>query len=332
MRRRDFTAALLLASATGVRAQQPGRQHRIAIVEAASAASIDDPATRYWHAFWEQLRRLGDVEGQNLTVERYSGEGRPEGYADLAREVAGRNPDVIVAVTNPIAQAIRTAHGAIPIVLFGGDVIEAGLATSLAHPGGNITGVDVYAGPEIWGKLLQILKEAVPSASRVAFLALRGWGGPGSRGQRQVLAEASRRLQISLIPMLLDESTPPAYQRVFAEIASERSDAMIVHARGELLRHVQLIVELAERSRLPAIYPYREYVEGGGLMAYAIDLREFGRRMADGVHEILGGANPGDIPIYLPTRFELVINLKAAKAIGLAIPSTLLGRADEVIE
>jgi putative ABC transport system substrate-binding protein len=139
-------------------------------------------------------------------------------------------------------------------------------------------------------------------------------------------------LQISLIPMLLDESTPPAYQRVFAEIASERSDAMIVHARGELLRHVQLIVELAERSRLPAIYPYREYVEGGGLMAYAIDLREFGRRMADGVHEILGGANPGDIPIYLPTRFELVINLKAAKAIGLAIPSTLLGRADEVIE
>jgi putative ABC transport system substrate-binding protein len=124
----------------------------------------------------------------------------------------------------------------------------------------------------------------------------------------------------------------PVVQRVFADIASERSDAMIVHARGELLRHRQLIVELAERSRLPAIYFNREYVEAGGLMAYAVDFREFGRRLADDVHEILGGANPGDIPIYLPTRFEFVINLKAAKAIGLTIPPALLGRADEIIE
>jgi putative ABC transport system substrate-binding protein len=309
---------------------QLGRQHRIAIVEAGSVASIDDPASRYWQAFWEELRRLGDVEGQNLTVERYSGEGRPAGYDELAREVVSRNPDVIVAVTNPIARAIRAANGATPIVLFGGDVIEGGLATSLAHPGGNITGVDGYAGPEIWGKLLQILKETVPSAARVAFLAMRGWGDPD--GQRQVLEDASRRLQISLIPMLLDESTPPAYQRVFADIASERAEAMIVHARGELLRYRQLIVELAEKSRLPAIYYNREYVEAGGLMAYAIDFREFGRRLADDVHEILGGANPGDIPIYLPTRYELVINLKAAKAIGLTIPPPLLARADEVIE
>jgi putative tryptophan/tyrosine transport system substrate-binding protein len=152
MRRRDFTMGLLSAAATSAAsAQQPVQQRRIAIVEANSVGIINDPASRYWQAFWEELRRLGDVEGQNLTVERYSGEGRPEGYAELAREVAGRNPDVIVAITNPITQAIRTAHGAIPIVLFGGDVIEAELATSLAHPGGNITGVDVYAGPEIWG-------------------------------------------------------------------------------------------------------------------------------------------------------------------------------------
>jgi len=132
--------------------------------------------------------------------------------------------------------------------------------------------------------------------------------------------------------MLLDESTPPAYQHVFADIAEKRSDAMIVHARGELLRHRQLIVELAEKSRLPAIYPYQEYVEAGGLMAYAVDFREFGRRLADDVHEILGGANPGDIPIYLPTKYEFVINLKAANAIGLTIPPALLARADEVIE
>ena len=335
MRRRDFTAALLLAGGTQLaQAQQRTKQHRIAIVEAGSVASIDDPASRYWQAFWEELRRLGDVEGQNLTVERYSGEGRPAGYADLAREVVSRNPDLIVTVTNPITQAIRAAARATPIVLFGGDVIEGGLATSLAHPGGNITGVDVYAGVEIWGKLLQILKETALSASKVAFLALRGWGDSAEqgRGQRQVLEDASRRLQVSLIPTLIDESTPSEYQRVFAEIASERSDAMIVHARGELVRYRQLIVELAEKGRLPAIYPYREYVEAGGLMAYAIDPREFGRRLADDVHEILGGTNPGDIPIYLPTKYELVVNLKAAKAIGLTIPSTLLGRADEVIE
>jgi putative ABC transport system substrate-binding protein len=329
MRRRDFTIGLLLASATGVRAQQRGKQHRIAIVEAGSVASIDDPTSRLWHAFWEELRRLGDVEGQNLTVDRYSGEGRPGGYADLARDVVGGNPDVIVAVTNPITQAIRDANGATPIVLIGGDVIEAGLAISLARPNGNITGVDVYTGDEIWGKLLQILKEAVPLAYKVAFLAMRvGWGG----AQQQAIQEASQRLQISLIPMLLEDSTPSEYHRVFAEIARERSDAIIVHARGELLRQRQLIVELAEKSRLPAIYPWLEYVEAGGLMAYASDFREFGRRMADDVHEILNGAKPGDIPIYLPTKYEFVINLKAAKAIGLTIPPALLGRADEVIE
>jgi putative ABC transport system substrate-binding protein len=217
MRRRDFAIGLLLVSATGVRAQQPGKQHRIAIVEAGSVASIDDPDSRLWQPFWKELRRLGDAEGQNLTIERYSGGGRPESYGDLAREVVNRNPDVVVAVTNPITQAIRAATGITPIVLIGGDVIEAGLAASLARPGGNITGVDVYAGDEIWGKLLQILKETVPSASRVTFLAMRGsWEG----GQRQALHDASQRLQISLTPMLLEESTPSEYQRVFSEIAS----------------------------------------------------------------------------------------------------------------
>jgi putative tryptophan/tyrosine transport system substrate-binding protein len=330
MRRREFTIGLLLAAiAQSAQAQEPVKRYRIAIVEAGSLANIDDPGSRIWQSFWKELRRLGDVEGRNLTIERYSGEGRPEGYGDLARKVVDRNPDVIVAVTNPITQAIRAATGATPIVLIGGNVIQEGLATSLARPGGNITGVDVYAGVEIWGKLLQILKETVPLASKVAFLAMRGsWEG----GQRQALQDASQRLQISLTPMLLEESTPSEYQRVFTEIARERWDAIIVHARGELFRHRQLIVELAEKSRLPAIYPYREYVEGGGLMAYAVDFGEFGRRMADDVHEILNGAKPGDIPIYLPTKYELVINLNAAKAIDLAFPPALLAAADEVIE
>jgi putative tryptophan/tyrosine transport system substrate-binding protein len=276
-----------------------------------------------------ELRRLGDVEGQNLVIGRYSGEGHPEHYADLASEVAGFNLDVIVALTNPMTQAIRAANGTTPIVMNGGSVIEPGLATSLAHPGGNVTGVDVYLGDEIWGKRLQILKEIAPSASKVTLLGMRdSWLG----GQLQALQEASRQLQISLIPMRLQESTPSEYQRAFTEIAGERSDAIIVHARGEHLPYRQLIVELAEKGRLPAIYPWREYVEAGGLMAYGPDFGELSRHMADDMHEILDGANPGNIPIYLPTKFDLVINLNAAKALGLTIPPSLLGRADEVIE
>ena len=154
--------------------EESAKQHRIAIViPAGPVARISDAGDRFGQAIFEEFRRLGDVEGQNLTVERYSGEGRPEGYADLAREVVNRNPDVIVAITDAIAKAARAAADTTPIVWVGGDPIQAGLATSLARPGGNITGVTVYVGIEIWGKRLQILKEAVPSASNAAFLTTR---------------------------------------------------------------------------------------------------------------------------------------------------------------
>jgi putative ABC transport system substrate-binding protein len=292
-----------------------------------SENSNDTLSRRLYQAFFEELHRWGDVEGQNLTVERYSGEGRPEGYADLAREVVNRNPDVVVAITNPVALAVRAANGAIPIVWIGVEGIRAGLATSLARSGGNTTGVDLYD-YEIWGKRLQILKEAVPSASKIAFLLPRGtWELNGQR-----LREMSRRLEISLVGMPLAESTPSEYQRVFAEIVPDRPDAIIVHDIGDLVPYRQLIIDLVEKSRMPAMYGYREFVEAGGLMAYEADLGEAGRRLADDVHQILNGANPGDIPIYQSTRFALVINLKAAHAIGLAIPAGLLGRADDVIE
>jgi putative tryptophan/tyrosine transport system substrate-binding protein len=207
--------------------------------------------------------------------------------------------------------------------------IQAGFATSFAHPGGNITGVSAFAGYEIYGKRLQILKEAVASASKVVFLATPiAWEG----GEGQALREAGRQLEISIIGMPLQEVTATQLRRVFAEIAQERPDAIMVHGIGDLFAHLQLIVELVEESRLPAMYEWREYVEAGGLMAYASDLGELGRRMADDVHEILNGAKPGDIPIYQPTKFELVINLKAAKALGLTLPPTLLAGADEIIE
>ena len=325
MNRREFTAGLLLAAtARTVRAEERTKQHRIAVVFSGPVADIREAGSRYWPGFFAELRRLGDVEGLTLTIERHSGEGTLEDLAKLAREVVNRDPDLIVATTNPIALAVRAASGMIPIVWIGGEPIRAGLATSLAHPGGNVTGVTADTGYEIFGKQLQILKEAVPSVSQVAFLTISAVNPPWFR---QLLGEISQQLKISV-----QEGTQSEYQRVFAEIALERPDAIIVSPIGSLLPHRRLIVELIEKMRLPAIYAVRDYVEVGGLMAYETDFDELGRRMADDVHEILRGAKPGDIPIYQPTKFELVINLKAAKALGLTIPPSVLGLADEVRE
>ena len=296
MRRRDLTIGLLLsATIEPTRGQQPAKQRRIAIVIPAgpvaliSETSSDTLTRRLWRPFFEELRRLGEIEGQNLAIERYSGEGRPDSYLDLAREVARRNPGVIVAVTNPVAQDVRATTTTIPIVWIGVEPIRVGLVTSLAHPGGNITGTSLYD-VEFYAKRLQILKEAVPSASKIAWLDARGFAETGGRPWQQAFQEASWRLQISLIPLLLEKSTPAEYQRVFAEIAQERPDAIMVSDIGDLIPYRQLIVELVERTRLPAIYGYREFVEVGGLMAYEGDLGELGRRMADDVHEILNGA------------------------------------------
>ena len=203
---------------------------------------------------------------------------------------------------------------------------------NLARPGGNMTGARVE-GLEINGKRLQILKEAVPSASDVAFLDIRTfWDSIGGQEVREELRRASRLLEISLTDRLVEESTPSEYQRVFAEIAQKPLDAMIVSGVSELFPYRQLIADLAAKNRLPAIYAWRDYVEAGGLMAYGTDLVELWRRLADDVHEILNGAKPGDIPIYQPTKFEFVVNLKAANALGLTVPPSILGRANEVIE
>jgi putative ABC transport system substrate-binding protein len=315
-----------------VRAQERAKQHRIAIVVSTTpAASISDTGNRIWQAFFEELRRLGDVEGQNLSIERYSGEGRPEGFPNLAREVVRGNPEVIVAIAGPITTAISAATSTIPIVA-SGTYTSSGVMPRLARPGGNMTGVRVEEF-EIYGKRLQILKEAVPSASKVAYLDIRTvWESASGKQAREELRKASQILEISLTDKLVEESTLSEYQRVFAEFAHHPPDAIIVSSTSELFAYRQLIVELAEKSRLPAIYPFRDYAEAGGLMAYETDLVELWRRMADDVHQILNGAKPDDIPIYRPIKFEFVINLKAAKALGLTIPPMLLARADQVIE
>jgi len=332
MRRRDFTAGLLLGTAVGtVRARVPTKQHRIAIITTQPVATIDDPTIPVFRAFFEELRRLGDVEGPNLAVERYSGGGSPAVYPDLARELVARSPDVIVAIGNPITYEVSAATGKIPIVWIGPDPIRAGFAKSFARPGGNITGVSMFDA-EFDAKRLQILKEAAPSASKVAYLTMRRTWEASRQAYLPAYQQASQRLQISLTPMLLQEATPSEIQHAFAEIAPDPPDAIMAAGIGELIPYRQLIVGLVEKSRLPAMYGLRDFVEAGGLMAYEVDFGEAARRMADDVHEILKGANPGDIPIYQSTRFTLVINLKAAHTLGLTLPPALLGRADEVIE
>ena len=334
MKRREFITLLgsiAAASPLTARAQQSATQHRIAIFHPAIPTRLltETGGGSAWRAFFAELRRLGYVEGKNLIIERYSAEGHHERYADLVRQIVTRNPELIVTGTNPVVIAFRAATSTIPLVAFMLDPLEAGLVTSLARPGGNLTGITLDAGVEIWGKRLQMLKQAVPSVTKAAFLGMReGW--EGSSGQ--VLRDAGARLGMSLVFMLPQKGTPSDIEGVFAAMTKQRLEAVLVSGEGDLYAHRQLIAELAEKNRLPAMFPYRDYVEAGGLMAYAVDLAELLRHMADQVHRILKGAKPGDLPIYQPTKFDLLVNLKTARALGLILPPALLALAAEIIQ
>src|SRR6478752_1359300 len=334
MRRREFLGALGGAAVSWpfvAGAQQSATKRRIAIFHPAIPVALltETGGGSAWRAFFSELRRLGYIESENLIIERYSAEGHHERYADLAREIVASSPDLIVTGTNPVVIEVKAATSTIPIVAFMLDPLKAGLVTNLAKPGGNLTGITLDAGIEIWGKRLELLKEAIPSTTQAAFLGMRdGW--EGSFGQ--FLRDAGGRLGISLISMLPEAGTPPEIERVFAEMGQQRPDAVVISGEGDLYAHRQLIAELARKNRLATICPYRDYVDAGVLMGYTVDLAELLKRMADDVHKILYGAKPGGIPIYQATKFELLINLKTAKALSLALPPALLARADEIIE
>ena len=332
MKRRAFITLMgaALARPPAVRAQQSMTQQRIAIFHPAIPTTLltEEGGGSAWRAFFGELRRLGYVEGENLIIERYSAEGHHERYADLAREIVTRKPDLIVTGTNPVVIAFKAATSTIPVVAFI-DPLQARLVTSLSRPGGNLTGITLDAGIENWGKRLQILKEAIPSATNVAFLGMReGW--EGSSGQ--VLRDVGAQMGISLAFVLPQQGNPAELERIFAAMEQQRPDAVLVSGEGDLYAHRQLIAELAEKKRLPTMCPYRDYVEAGALMGYAVDLAELLKRMADDVHKILKGAKPGDIPIYQPTKFQLLINMKTAKSLALTLSPALLARADQVIE
>ena len=331
MKRREFVTALggAVAWPLAARAQQSSRMKRIALVKPAGKIGDMGADSPVYRVFFEELSRLGYVEGQNLVVERYSGEGRTERYADLAREVVNTHPDLIFSETTRLALNFKAATTTIPIVTTTADPIAAGLVSSLARPGGNITGVSVDAGIEILGKRLALLLEATSKLSNARYLVSQlNW----ERFQGAAVREASRQAGISLAGAPMTSFNEQEYQRVFNSMEHERVDGILVSDESELFAYRRLLVELAAKTRIPTIYAYREHVELGGLMAYSFDLEDIPRGAARQIAEVLKGANPGDMPFHQATKFKLVINVKAAKALGLEMPSALLLRADEVIE
>jgi ABC-type uncharacterized transport system substrate-binding protein len=334
MRRRDFIVLLGSSAATWpltAQAQQTGKSkvYRIAFVNPQTpvAEQREDPLHS---AFFEELRRLGYVEGRNLVVEQYSSETRAFRNPELARAVVERNPDAIVAITNPMVLDFKAATSTIPIVGVTADPVALGIVSNLARPGGNITGVSVDAGIGMWTKRLELLRAAAPKTSKVAFLGSQaGWDGPYGAALR----EAAKGASIPLVGAPLAAPFQEAdYRRVLAAAVQEGAEALVISDMIHNFNNRRLIIQLASEGRLPAIYPVRGYVETGGLMAYFFEFTDTGRQLARQLDLILKGAKPGEVPIWQPTRFLLSINLKTARALGLTVPPELLTTADEVIE
>jgi putative ABC transport system substrate-binding protein len=278
--------------------------------------------------FFDELRRLGYVEGKNIVVEVYSGEGRTDGIRSLARELVRRNPDIIYTCWLELLFELKAATATIPIVFLLPDPVALGVVPNLARPGGNITGTSVDVGFEGWGKRIDLLREAIPTLTRLGFLAVRNVIAT-------VMKEVSEKRHVSLVGSRLESRVDEAaYRRAFAVMAQEGADAVFISDEPELnsSASLRLIVELAEKHRLPAVYMVRLAVEIGGLMAYSIELLDLIQHNADVIDQILKGTKPGEIPVYQARKFELAINLKTAKTLGLEIPASLLARADEVIE
>jgi putative ABC transport system substrate-binding protein len=335
MRRRDFVKGIAGSAAAWpltVRAQQTTKAHIALVHPSVSVADMSESGGNpTYPALFKELRRLGYIEGVNLVVTRYSGEGREERYPELCREVVRTKPDVIVTTSARFILSFKAATDTVPIVAAMGDPVLSGIVTNIARPGGNITGVSVEAGPDIWGKRLQILREAVPTAAKVGLLASRQWW---SQSNADALRKGAQELGISLLgPPLESPIQAEEYRRVLGAMAQEHVDGVIVSDQPEnLIPSGQFIVDLVRSAKLSTIFPYREYFEIGALMAYGTSMKDIYRRLGAYIDQILKGANPGDLPIYLASRFDLLISLKTAKALGITIPPSLLVRADEVIE
>ena len=327
MRRREFITLLGGAAAAwpfAVRAQQSRRMRTIGFLGNSTAALEENLIT----PFRDGLRALGYVEGRDVLIEYRWAEGNYDRLPALVRELLALNVDVIVTAGTPATFAVKQATTSVPLVMVAvGDPVDTGIVPSLAHPGGNITGLSSIA-PELEGKRLELLKEVVPALARLAVF----WNPQNSFHiaalERARIAASALNVQVQALAV----STHEQLDAAFAAIEKERPDALLVLADRVFLHNRAAMMEFAAKHRLPSINAYRELVEAGGLMSYGPSYEDMHRRAAAYVDKIFKGARAGDLPVEQPSKFTLMVNLKAAKALGVTIPATLLARADEVIE
>ena len=328
MDRRTFVstaAGALLVTALPANAQPAKKVPRIGVLHTSPAASVSPYVEA---SFTQGLRELGYVEGQNIVVERRFGDAKPERLAEVAAELVRLKVDVIVTTSDAAIAAVKRQTQTIPIVMvYSADPVGTGFVASLAHPGGNVTGLSTMS-PELNVKRLELLKEAVPGLSRVAIM----WN-PDVRGSVLEYKEtegAARSLRLQL--QSVEVGHVDDFNRAFTALTTARAEALIVAPFTIGFTNRGQLASLAQKNRLPSMYGAREHADAGGLMSYGANTVELWRRAATYVDKILKGAKPGDLPVEQPTKFELAINLKTAKALGLTIPPSLLRRADHVIQ
>jgi putative ABC transport system substrate-binding protein len=326
-----------LAATIPSHGQQPGKVYRIGLLRGGAPPAPENTSPQQcpiegsanWQAFVEGLREYGYLPGQNLLIEcRWAG-GQAERARALAAELVSLQPDLIVVASGVNTRAVKQVTGTLPIVMVAvTDPVGTGVVASLGHPGGNITGLSDTIGVEFRGKQLQLLKEAAPKVSRVAVLRYSGSGASSDLWQEE--EAAARALGLTL--QLYGVRAPEELEGAFAAMTKARAEALFVEDWPFLEVHGQLIVDLAAQSRLPAVYSWNYLVRAGGLMSYGVDYPPIWRRVGFYVDKIFKGTKPADLPVERPTKFELLINLTTAKALGLTIPQSLLNRADEVIQ
>jgi putative ABC transport system substrate-binding protein len=316
---------LLLAATFTAAAQSPGKLHRIGYIQTATP----DEQAHLTKAFEEGLRELGYVEGRNIVLERRFAWGKQERLPELAAELVNLNVDVIVTGANPVIAAVKKATTTIPVVMAASrDPVGSGFIASLARPGGNVTGLTNDPSPEIHAKRLEFLKAALPQATRIALL----WNPvpPSAATYRNIIEEAARTLGMSV--QVVEIRGRDEFEGAFAAIARGRADAVVVDSDPVFFTARAQLVGLATKYKLPAVYQAREFVVIGGLMSYGDIVAYRFRRAAAYVDKILKGAKPGELPVEQSAKFEFVVNLKAAQQLGLALPPSVLLRADEVIQ
>ena len=321
-------AVVLVISLTlaplAVGAQQSTTLTRIAFLGAESPSTNQ----HFLDAFRNGLREYGYVEGQNIALEARWAEGHNERFPELVRDLVRLRPAVIMAVSSPGALAAKTEAATTPTVFIAGDPIGSGLVRSLGRPEGNLTGISLFLGDEFYAKWLEVLREVIPKLSRVAVLV--NPTNPAAPGYITGLEKAAQTLGVKLQPREVRD--PAQFPGAFAAFSAARAQALIVVPDPVTVRNRRRIVELAAQNRIPSVYGFREFVDAGGFISYGVNIPRLCHRAAYFVDKILKGAKPADLPVEQSTKFELVINMKTAKALGLKIPQSLFVRADEIIE